>query len=76
MNALQRVREARMKLKARGASEHSNSEAIEDLFSEAQKIIADMNEAKLKAMKEAEAPYLVRLEAIDKEMAMFIALVA
>lgn len=76
MNVLQRVREARMKLKARGVSEHSNAEAIEDLFADAQRLIAEMNAAKLKAMKDAEAPFLEQLEQIDKELSLFITLVA
>lgn len=76
MNVLSRVREARMKLKARGVSEHSNADAIEDLFAEAQVIIAEMNKAKLKAMKEAEEPFLEQLEQIDRELSMFITLVA
>lgn len=75
MNVLQRVREARMKLKARGTSEHANSEVIEDLFVRAQELIAQMNQAKLKAMKEAEAPFLEELEQIDREMSVFITLV-
>jgi hypothetical protein len=76
MTVLTRVREARIKLKKQGTSEHSNADVIEDLFARAQELIAEMNAAKLKAMREAEAPFLEELKAIDDEMSMFIALVA
>lgn len=75
MNVLQNYREARIRLKANGSSEHANSEAIEDLFTEAQTLIAEMNQAKLRAMKEAEAPFLDRLSEIDRELSFFVTLV-
>ena len=74
MTALQNVREARIALKARGTSDAKHAEQIEDMFAEAQKIISEMNVAKLDAMREAEKPYLEKLEALDKEMAFLISI--
>jgi hypothetical protein len=76
MNVLQRVREARSQLKARGQSEHANADAIEELFARAQEIITEMNAKKLAAIREAEKPFLDELEQIDREMSMFITLSA
>lgn len=75
MTVLTRVREARMKLKDQGRSEHANVEVVEDLLARAQDLIAQMNEAKLKAIRDAEAPFLEELEQLDREISTFITLV-
>lgn len=76
MSALTNVRDARTKLKARGTSDAKHAGQIADLTERAQKIIADMNAAKIAAMREAEKPFLAELEELDKEMAVLITIMA
>ena len=72
--ALQSVRKARIALKRRNASDLAHSEQIEDLFTEAQRIISAMNIAKLEAIRAAEEPFLKELESLDREMAVLVTL--
>ncbi len=74
MKALASVRKARINLKNRGTSDLAHADQIEDLFAQAQDLIAEMNSAKLEAMRKAEEPYLKKLEVIDREMAVFVTL--
>ncbi len=75
MNVLENVRQARASLKSRGASEHKHRDAVEGLFTRAQTLIAEMNTAKLTALREAEKPFLAELKEIDDEMSMLIKLI-
>ena len=73
---LNKVRETRAALKKSGLSDLKNSDQISSIRDEIQETITAMNAAKLKAMREAEAPFLIRLAELDEELAIFVTLVA
>ncbi len=74
MSDLSNARDARTKLKERGKSDVKHAEMIADLTAKSQAIIAQMNEAKIAAMREAEKPFLEQLKELDEEMAVLITL--
>ena len=72
MSILKNVHDARSKLKARGRSDAKHAGQIADLTERAQAVIAEMNKAKIAAMRKAEEPFQAELEEIDREMAVLI----
>lgn len=72
VTALTRLREARTALKAQGRNDLKTAEQIADLIERSQKLIEEMNAAKVAAMREAEKPFLAELEELDKEMSVLI----
>ena len=51
-----------------------NNEGLRELFAQRQKIIAEMNAARITAVKEAEKPFLKSLEELDKQYAMILSM--
>lgn len=76
MHVLTRVREARMKLKEQGRSDAKHAHHIADLTERAKTIIMEMNAAKVRAMREAEEPYLEQLRELDEEMSVLITIMS
>lgn len=76
MKVLKNVHDARAKLKARGVSDAKHADAIADLTERVQTIVAEMNKAKIDAMRKAEEPFLSELEELDREMAVLITIMS
>lgn len=74
--ALPRLRETRARLKQDKRGSTDNIDTLQSYQDEAEKIISEMNAAKIAAMREVEAPYLARLAEIDAEMAALLELIA
>ena len=73
---LNKVRETRAALKKAGLSDLRHSDQIAPIQAEIQETISAMNTAKLKALREAEAPFLLRLAELDEELAVYVTLVS
>lgn len=56
--------------------ELASNEGFRDLFSQRQKLIAEMNAAKIKAAEEAAKPFIKRIEDLDRQYAMMLTMIS